>query len=729
MNNLQFTASIASKILIMSVISDILSHFEECYDFEPVRPSHLINDFGYSMPLQGRDELIGAAKQLYDARWENRSTRDHVPHKIGLIGGCSGIGKSRALIQIAESVKCWIKRDQWSFEIVITYNNGHFPGTDRSLSRNVSQSASTGLALRILYFSFVAGKSFKKSFESFVLRLPKKILEVLTPEIAIETVGYHLSELYGHNNGVIFIGLDEANYLVDSDYNGEKDERAFLTATLMALKGAMLLPDRFVFVVIASIDILPINAALHQSGLHAQPLPISLLHWKECETIVSEMISTSLLSEGWAEWRNCRAFRTLLADFAPIPRKAENILNLINDEMKKGLAVADIDYQVISYKLMNTSTASSTMLLRIADRIVSNIFLATHVRREQIVDVIKSPLTYGKLEAYGAIVLATSTDAHLTVQMPYFLFRILVEIMDRTDPLTQSLMKICNRTQSENEYGLLSWQTFKILHCNVEAVREMLIARRDLLLAKNDLESSYSSDYFEGPHSSLREFYCLTIKDEIKIDFDFILRQSCSVMEAGIRYIGSTHCIIDVQEGMIFEDANDENFIISHMENPAFDSFTMRQLSDWRGGKLFCIQQKRCCDTALSAEMISEEVIKVGNSLPEGKSFVLVMIALKVTSDALENIPDNCIVVTGPAVETFYSVFSARVNLLSVKSLSQINVNTAKISDLMTIDVIGRSTAASIIMNRKKNGCFTSWGDFVKRIPRARKCEEDNFTY
>lgn len=104
----------------MSVTSDILKHFEECYDFEPVRPLHIINNFGYSMPFQGRDELISATKQLYDARWENRSTRYPGAHRIGLIGGCSGIGKSRALIEIAESRKGWTKKDQWSFEIVIT---------------------------------------------------------------------------------------------------------------------------------------------------------------------------------------------------------------------------------------------------------------------------------------------------------------------------------------------------------------------------------------------------------------------------------------------------------------------------------------------------------------------------------------------------------------------------------------------------------------------------------
>ena len=35
----------------------ILNHFKEKYDFDPVQPSQLINKFGYSMALQGRDEF------------------------------------------------------------------------------------------------------------------------------------------------------------------------------------------------------------------------------------------------------------------------------------------------------------------------------------------------------------------------------------------------------------------------------------------------------------------------------------------------------------------------------------------------------------------------------------------------------------------------------------------------------------------------------------------------
>jgi DNA uptake protein ComE-like DNA-binding protein len=110
-------------------------------------------------------------------------------------------------------------------------------------------------------------------------------------------------------------------------------------------------------------------------------------------------------------------------------------------------------------------------------------------------------------------------------------------------------------------------------------------------------------------------------------------------------------------------------------------------------------------------------------------TIVLVVIATKTTYDALNDLPENCVVVTGPALKSNYSVFSARVNLLSKKSLSRINVNTATTSELMTIDKIGRSTGNNIIMDRKKNGYFTSWENLNMRVVQTRKCKEDIFSY
>ena len=98
------------------------------------------------MSLQGRDELLQETKKLYDIRWGNQSTKDRNVHKVGIIGGCSGIGKSRALIEIADSTQYWKTAAEWSFEIVSSNNNGNPPTTDRHLFES---RALTALAFRV----------------------------------------------------------------------------------------------------------------------------------------------------------------------------------------------------------------------------------------------------------------------------------------------------------------------------------------------------------------------------------------------------------------------------------------------------------------------------------------------------------------------------------------------------------------------------------------------------
>ena len=49
-----------------TVAENVLKYIGEKYNFEPVQPSHLINGFGYSIPLKGREEMISTTKTLYD---------------------------------------------------------------------------------------------------------------------------------------------------------------------------------------------------------------------------------------------------------------------------------------------------------------------------------------------------------------------------------------------------------------------------------------------------------------------------------------------------------------------------------------------------------------------------------------------------------------------------------------------------------------------------------------
>ena len=97
--------------------------------------------------------------------------------------------------------------------------------------------------------------------------------------------------------------------------------------------------------------------------------------FRSCETIVDEMAS---MSSSWVQWRTCRAFRTLLAYFGSMPPRAEELLRYVNDEESIGMALVEIDYHFIYCRLIGTH-APSTMSAKLAERIVSDIILGTHI--------------------------------------------------------------------------------------------------------------------------------------------------------------------------------------------------------------------------------------------------------------------------------------------------------------------------------------------------------------
>ena len=129
-------------------------------------------------------------------------------------------------------------------------------------------------------------------------------------------------------------------------------------------------------------------------------------------------------------------------------------------------------------------------------------------------------------------------------------------------------------------------------------------------------------------------------------------------------------------------------------------------------------------ETAGSDATIREEVKKVEESLLEGAPFILVGIATKVTADASIDLPSNCIIVTGEALEEFYSVFSARATLLSDESLSRINVNTDSWSEVKAIFNLG-----IVVTEIEKNGYYANWKDLNTRVPRTVCLNEKRFSF
>lgn len=77
----------------------------------------------------------------------------------------------------------------------------------------------------------------------------------------------------------------------------------------------------------------------------------------------------------------CRAFRTFLADFASMPRKAAQLIQIVDDFVNCGTGLIDIDYDSIYNKLMAT-LAPLDILVKIAYEIVSDILLLSPIRRK-----------------------------------------------------------------------------------------------------------------------------------------------------------------------------------------------------------------------------------------------------------------------------------------------------------------------------------------------------------
>src|SRR3546814_578193 len=129
------------------------------------------------LPFVGRVTTLRECQQLINTRYTLHKERrfNKNLHRIGVLGGVSGIGKTRALKEAAQEVEAFAnemvatstdqnqqelgnehvegrtelqrRRAPWVANVLITYNNGHLPSADRALP-----SAGVALALRILFF-------------------------------------------------------------------------------------------------------------------------------------------------------------------------------------------------------------------------------------------------------------------------------------------------------------------------------------------------------------------------------------------------------------------------------------------------------------------------------------------------------------------------------------------------------------------------------------------------
>lgn len=658
-------------------MSTLISYLEETYlkfNNDDVEPSHLISSFGLSIPFEGREQLISQTEKLYRLRYENKTECDRNCHRIGMIGGCSGIGKTRGLIEISKRVKLWTLEDEWYLPIIISYNNGNSPHTEELMVERLGgvSTASCALAMRILYYTFIAGKYFngsKTSFDYFVRGIPDKLLKSLSPEFALEEIIKYKSASQGKR--VIFIGLDETNYLlgingrrgVDGNDGYEKSNRQFLSDTLVALGTVVMMQNSFVFAVVAGTVVQPITTVFAESGHPIEPLPINLLSWEDSESIVDTLIPS--LVGNWNDWRNCITFRRALADFGCMPRGAEDFLKEVKDYMRPDTKLSDLNYTIISNTLSGRRPTPD-LPVDLVLTVLSDIILQSSVDRKSIVKG-SSHVTYGDLESSG-FALRTHVDKHITVELSFVAFRYHVDALMRAgrawDPLVQLLGLVLNLCDVPDN-RLMSWDGFEDFHCYIEAIREMMLFRR---------LCTSSGDKLEVATCSIREFYGV----ERGIDFDISLRRSFPVIEALHRFppkdtitnnaaadtAADTAAALEAASTAFYKNTN----------GAPFDSFTVRRIghgADGARNALFCLQQKRYINALVNQAMIREEWGKVNDSLPhtnrDDVKIVLVVFATRVNKVAIaaeDELPEECLLVTGEAMRKFYSpLLFSRANL------------------------------------------------------------------
>lgn len=655
----------------------------------------------YGLPLAGRTNLLASVKNLFTERTKYRSIKEQRSHPVGVIGGCSGIGKTRALVEIGESLKEWKSVDQWCESIVISYNNGNPPTCDQCLNTSKSAIANKAFALRLLYFAFVVGKSVRLSFESFVAVFPSDLLQTLTTEISIIAIRRYCSEKSGKVDGVLYVGVDEINYLLDDSLRS-KEMRSFLKATMIAFGSIMLPidPNLLVFGIVAGTTVMPLDQVFAESGHPIVKLPIGLLNVENCNSIMEKLEIEYPIK--WKNWRTCRAFRTCWADFACLPRQAEILLNMIEKKIHDGEQLIDLDYDEIYSALMNSIKSDKRMILY-GRQLISVIVLSTVVLREMYILGLgdASDCTYGELEEQGAITLKTSENGDCTVQLPFSSFRrLLSSLSGREDPVVTILRDMCSIGTTGMQGVQMTWQRFDDLFVQMEVVREILLSRT----------------LQEDKSYSVNNFYCANVEstsiDELLM---FSLRDSCRVNTSLKRFPSKNWRSVVDHQGLdcSAQEIKANTQIVKNTTGALFDSFTRRKKDNIEELIICFGQQKFYQSTKLTLADINKEIEKVSAWMTEvdgdNVDYVLIIAATRVANEVFGNIPDKCVLITGKSLYNFFTpIFAGRYQLYT--DMKSVNINTASISEIKTIPGIG-DIMSQVIVGRRQKSSFISWDD------------------
>jgi hypothetical protein len=271
-----------------------------------------------------------------------------------------------------------------------------------------------------------------------------------------------------------------------------------------------------------------------------------------------------------------------------------------------------------------------------------------------------SSYTYGELEETGSIALDTNILEQSFVHIPYSLFTKLVSQLPGNDPFVTTLRKCCDLAAVGNKVGL-NWQLFEDFHNNVEAMREMLLARR-----LSDDDNYIQINKFYGIESNAHGL------SSVKNGLEFKLRENCSVKS--LRHRFPTQTLKPFVEDI--EGTNPKLDFVKNCAGAIFDSFTYRQSCESEL-MLVCSQQKHYLVESVSKEIILDEWNKIDESIGEDINKMLVIVATRIEGNPADfDLPSGVILLTGEAMQRFYGkVLCTHAQLLT--SVSKVFVNTA----------------------------------------------------
>lgn len=616
----------------------------------------------------------------------------------------------------------------WVAPVLITYNDGQFPGTDRKL-----EDPELAFALRILYFAFRHDLG-DLSFDDWVHRILDEFPRRLNPKHAVNIIRAVMdarSPVKSNTDkpGLVYISVDETNRLLDDHYEvTDKRYRALLKETMSALHGTMLgQTELFVLGMAAGITVAPLQLAFRESGAPYEFLRLQLLDWPAIMRIMNDL---ERQDARWKGWGSDTQFMQLLVDYAPIPGVAAELLQECRQQLQLGSQWRHLDYNELEKAAKwRIGLPSSDLALQLLEDAV----LATPINRvDRVVDGL--PWTYQELESTGAIVL--SSDQEPIVQLIRPLFEYLLErAKSSTDPGMRLLKQAVGEIPSDP--AKFTWKAFERFSARFEAAKEMIWAARKM---RSDSPSTVVS---------VKEFYGSGAirKSGTSATLQMFTSANVTIRQCRSRFPNTPKVLDQVTFEPLDWTSRVTTFV--NADGAPFDTFRTRKAYHDTATEvpkphllLVAGQQKLYVKATVTLEDVVEEAKKTQEAvddlrkhLPDDQrslDHLLVIFATRADPELLngtlpKDFPDKCLLLTGNALRTYFGTTLCDRVFVTLSQI-RLNANTANADALFTVPEIREATAKAIVQQRGQRP-FSSWKELTERVPGIPASVEKHLSF